>query len=374
MLKNITKITTIVAIALFAISCEKENPNPISSSSTASSTSEANGKQIADNVLAQSYAKLATFTKEDWVDKATPLKAQLEVNGKLYNDKSGTPVPLEDIFFLHEGVINSIYTSIANPGDEVEIYSTELEVEVYEEGETYFIAISDYNSFYSALVNNLTSQVSTSNGEYLTMTDLELVAVSGNFATIRISAFVATPPVTPVFYPIPMGEVHGTDLAGWCVTTSTGFDAATFFNGHIAPIGAINTSGSNCPNSTTRFILPMGTYNTSNQFEVQAHNLNWNTELNKIWKDNTNSCIGNNNNQNNNNSVWTSWYNKSASAVNAPISFYSQYVTLPTSHAVFMHGTIISVSPSTVPPGQNSTLIGNTYFHEGFFFYGIEFC
>jgi|GEM_PF-6404466 len=373
MLKNITKITTIAAIALFAISCEKENPNPISSSSTASSTSEANGKQIADNVLAQSYAKLATFTKEDWVDKATPLKAQLEVNGKLYNDKSGTPVPLEDIFFLHEGVINSIYTTTADPEHETELYSVELDVEVYEENGVYLISIADYNQFYAEVATALTAQVQPSNGDYLSMTDLALIAVNGNTAVVKVTAFVTTPPVSPWFNPSPGGALHAVDLTGWCATNSGSTDASRLFHNHVQTYAASANTGSAC---TGRMLVILGNFNSSFPGDAQQHGLNHPNVLNNIWKGNSNACIGDDNNVQTNDAIWNSWFSKWTSVITAPLNHYQQYATQPNVSAVLVSGYVDGFSPMTLNPSGSTTLFGTnfTHWHEAVLFYGIETC
>ena len=367
MFKNITKITTVAALTLFTIVCDKDEITPINSVNTTTST--ADGERLAQQVTQQAYAKLATFTKTDWIDKATPLKAQLEVNGKLYNDKSGTPVALEDIFFLHEGVINSIFTVASDPEDELEIFEAEVEVEVYEENGDYLIAINDHNQFYADVASVLTAQVQPTNGDYLSMTDLSLNAINGNTALVNVKAFVSTPPVSPLVNLTPGGAMHGVDLDGWCATNTGNIDAATILNGYIQPFMASNNAGSGCSN---RMLFIMGNYYTNNSGQAAAYGLNYTNILNNVWKDNSNSCVGDDNNSANNNAIWNNWYAKTYANIMIPLPFYAASITQPNTTAVIISGTIEGISPFANPGFYVQS--GFTHFHLGKYFYGMEIC
>jgi hypothetical protein len=371
MFKNITKITTVAALTLFTIACDKDEITPINSVNTTTST--ADGERLAQQVTQQAYAKLATFTKTDWIDKATPLKAQLEVNGKLYNDKSGTPVALEDIFFLHEGVINSIYTTTGDPEHETELHTVELEVEVYEENGGYLISIADYNQFFAEVVTALTSQVQPSNGDYLSMTDLALIAVNGNTAVIKVTAFVTTPPVSPLVNLTPGGALHGVELDGWCATNSGSIDASVILNSYIQQYAARNNAGSGC---SGRMLVNLGTFNSSFPGDAIVHGLSHVSVLNNVWKEITNNCVGDDNNAQNNDAIWNSWYSKSLNLLNSPVSHYNSSATQPNVTAVFMAGAIYGHGPNSLHPNGNLTLptTNFTHWHEAVLFYGIEIC
>ncbi|KAA3651890.1 MAG: hypothetical protein DWP98_02135 [Bacteroidetes bacterium] len=364
-MKNLFKTTDmLMALTIGMVSCEKEETNFRNNANNRASVVLSSK---VDKVNQRLKNKLLSMSEADYVAIAAPIKAQLEVNHRLNNDKSLNAIPLEDIFFIHEGVINSIYTTPLDPEDESEIFTTTHELEVsLDENNNYIIEINDYNEFFTNVSNTLSSEVSPQEGEYLSLTDLELISIENDVAVIQLKSIVSQPPVNQTFNLLPGGEVYGADLAGWCDTNLTGTDASVFINNTIQKLGANTITGSTCPTNTGRYLFVMGTFNTMYSNDAVNHGLTYSYVLSKIWKDVTNSCVGDNSNSSNNNTIWQNWYNNASSLVNAPIAHYSTW-----GNAVFCYGQLSSDSYN------NSTikLAGSyNFYHKAMLFYGIEIC
>ena len=143
-MKNLFKTTAmLMALTIGMVSCEKEETNFRNNANNRASVVLSSK---VDKVNQRLKNKLLSMSEADYVAIAAPIKAQLEVNHRLNNDKSLNAIPLEDIFFIHEGVINSIYTTPLDPDDESEIFTTTHELEVsLDENNNYIIEINDYN-------------------------------------------------------------------------------------------------------------------------------------------------------------------------------------------------------------------------------------
>jgi hypothetical protein len=172
---------------------------------------------------------------------------------------------------------------------------------------------------------------------------LALIAVNGNSAVVKVTAFVTTPPVSPWFNPSPGGALHAVDLTGWCANNSGSTDASRLFHNHVQTYAASANTGSAC---TGRMLVILGTFNSSFPGDAQLHGLNHTNVLNNIWKGNSNACIGDDNSVQTNDGIWNSWFSKWTSVITAPLNHYQQYATQPNVSAVLVSGYVDGLSPN----------------------------
>jgi hypothetical protein len=368
-MKNLLKGSLLIAsIAILTVGCREEDDQISKMENKTSSAGLQRSKELSKVIMNNAHKKFSSMTKSDYIQRASEIKADLEANGKLTKfQKSNEPVPLEDLFYVHEGAINAVYATLLDPEDETDIYVSYVDVEVFEENEEYFVEISDFDDFFSEVINQIGVNVNSGNGEYLTLGDLELTAIYEDYATVKITSIVAYPPPVQQFFLFPSGEVHGTSLAGWCITPpdTTLTDAAEFANSHIQPLGANTTTGSTCPNMPNRYTVNLGIFNSSLPGDAIVHGLTHANVVSKVWKDFSNSCVGDNSNPTLNNAEWTTLFNNASALTQLPISHYSTW-----GNAVYIQGKIESKNPNIAP-----TLVSTyPHYHEFLGFYGIEIC
>lgn len=321
-------------------------------------------------VLDAANEKLSGLSNEEYREIADPLREELNEQGEL---TSLEVVPLEDLFFLYEGILNydhmnlnvEEYTmteeDVTSGNDQMETFEFTFEVEV-QEGETgQILDLVNFNNLYSTLQATIADVKNSAIIPNIISTDLDLVSLAPNLATISYTIVTAKyPPVPQVYYPIPMGEVRGAINLGWCPSNNGNVDAADFFRGHANTY--ISTQS---PTQAYQVIITMNTYSAWSKLKLFRSTNYYTYEVPLIWKDVVNSCVGDNSNSTNNNNIWNSWYNKTSSLINIPLNHLKNNVD---ARYVFITTTLDSYQKQW---WHGPVYTPNQYWHEGNLQFGI---
>ncbi|MBR9833207.1 hypothetical protein GYB57_13750 [bacterium] len=327
-----------------------------------------NNELLASRIVNETYAKYSEMTDKDFFNVINPIKNQLVENKQLNSDKSGEAIPLGDIFFFYEGTINAIYAHILDPNDEIDSYFSTFEVPIFEEDGKYFIETSDYNSFYSEILDNIDTEINVDSNQYLILADLSLTNVSSNSATINVMLGVGTAASSSMnFTYTPGGEVHGSNKAGWCGASNTqGVDAMNFISSYLN--GLSTTANLVCNANDTKALILKGTW--------KLEDINQNTTIfgngfqigNYYWQSYTNSCIGNNSDTYDNEAQWMNWYNKSTQNLPAVKSYFTAQTGFQDME--FLYAQLFAYSSGNNFANAN----GRNFHHTGWYFFGKAYC
>ena len=374
------KLSIVFLIVTLLSSCNKEEimttpdsiQNELSENSSRTIEEVENKEQILE-ILSIASGKLSELSSEQYREIADPLREELTNNGQLSSIEN---VPLEDIFYLYEGIISYQYLNLnanqftmtadqaLNGDDQMETFEFIFELNITEGDNGFIVDVNSFNGLYSSIVGTLQNISNTAVIPNILVSDLDLYSIQPNLA--RVSLYIVTgrfPPIPPApqqFFPIPMGEVHGAQDLGWCPSNTGNIDASDFLRGHTNRYLSKQT-----PTQAYQSFMRIHTTSTWSKNKFFRSTNYYTYEVPFIWKDVINSCIGDNSNSQNNNAIWTSWYNKMNSLVNIPLnsakSVDSRFVFVSTDYFAFTKqwwsGTIYSP---------------NQHYHNGEFVYGIK--
>src|SRR5690554_5267533 len=307
-MKNFKAMSVSALIGIFFFTaCQKEEINENKSLAATSTVND--GELIAQNYMKKSYAKYAEVSTEEFIRQADPIKESLIQNKRIAYDKSTEEMPLGDLFFIHEGVINSIHAVPLNSFSIVDVYETTVELPVFEEDGDYYIEIEDYNTFYGDIVNTIAVELTSE--QALSIADFELNSVSAGMATIGVQFYIGQSIQLPSA-PLPGGEVHGAELAGWCGLNNPGIDAAVFVDGYMN--STHGWASYNCPPGQNPYFVAYAGFETYRPRDAQDLQFDFLAMQNNFWTDDINSCVGDNSDPYNNEYIWNNLYSKALNA------------------------------------------------------------
>lgn len=252
------------------------------------------------------------MSDEDYVERAIPLFNYYKNYKNSTIPKSDSLILIEDIFFLHQGVINAIYTHPLEPEDSIEEYTYYYDAPVVElENGGYAIEVNEFNEFFEDLTNEIEITVDETSGEYLTLTSYRLHALSSGIATISIGLSIATPVNT--FFPLmPDGGIMAVGNLEDCASNnwiSKNYDASGAINYYQKEYGKILRS---CPTGQTAFIVGFDkvTSSTIGRYYPQP-TYSPGAVLNQyLHMSNTFDCIGDDLDPINNEAIWNDHFQK----------------------------------------------------------------
>jgi len=361
-----------LCLGILITACTKENTltEEIDAPETALREDVENSDEILA-VLDRVNDNLSALSNEEYREIADPLREELSENGELSDLET---VALEDLFYLYEGILNYNHANlnaeeftmteddVINGNDQMETFNYDFEVDVSGSNGSYAMSLNTFNSVYDEVLNSIEDALNSAQIPNIRTVDLDLTAISPSVASVSLSITTAKfPPVPQVFYPIPLGEVHGAINAGWCPSPAINVDAADFFRGHVnAYVSTVS------PTQAYQIIMTMNTYSTWSKYKL-FRNLSYsNYEVPYIWKDVVNSCIGDNSNSTNNNAIWSSWFGKTTTLINIPLNHLKNTVD---SRFVFITTNLESYQKQ----GWHGPIYGSSQFwHEGNLQFGIK--
>lgn len=364
-MKNFKAMSVSALIGIFFFTaCQKEEINENKSLAATSTVND--GELIAQNYMKKSYAKYAEVSTEEFIRQADPIKQSLIQNKRIAYDKSTEEMPLGDLFFIHEGVINSIHAVPLNSFSIVDVYETTVELPVFEEDGDYYIEIEDYNAFYGDIVNTIAVELTSE--QALSIADFELNSVSAGMATIGVQFYIGQPIQLPSA-PLPDGEVHGAELAGWCGLNNPGIDAAVFVDGYMN--SSHGWASYNCPTGQNPYFVSMAWFDTFSNASAQDLPFDIHAVQGKFWTDDVNSCVGDNSSQMANNAIWNNLYNDAVD-VNT--------ILLPNVRS-YMNNQNMELIATDIHSHNNGPVrdllnrpVTDQYYHGGRYVYGLIYC
>lgn len=321
-------------------------------------------EEAAERIMLRAIQKFAEKDKSEISSTMRVTKSKLDMilSGRAKNS-SMNDVPLEDVFYIYEGLINADNANFEDNADELPSVTANFTTNIFkDEQNNYFIEANDFITLYSDLQNEIVQQIDTINDETLLIADLQLLTVSNDEATLSLTLY---PGLVGPSWMTPSGSVHAAMRAGWCSSGQGNVDAADFLDSYINNTKAF-AYNNNCPSGTQPFGLFVHTYNTYFPAGGMSNPSQWTTHLKPFyWKSNSNDCIGDNGNQAVNNDIWYSWYSK--------MDYLADY-ELPYAQSINPDAELFRVDWHSHGPvftgpfagGHNSN---EDYFHGGRFFY-----
>ncbi len=362
----------IICFGILLFSCTKENNLTDDTSDPKISTRESEDEEQVFAVLDAANEMLSGLSNEEYREIADPLREELNEQGEL---TSVEIVPLEDLFYLYEGILNYDHVNlnaeeytmteedVAAGNDQMETFEFTFEVEIQETETGAVLNLTNFNNLYSTLKATIADVNNSAIIPNIISTNLGLVSLTPSLATVSFTILTGKyPPIPQVYYPIPMGEVRGAINSGWCPSNNGNVDAADFFRIH-----ANTYVSSQTPTQSYLINTVMNTYSNWTKLKLFRSTNYYTYEVPFIWKDAVNSCVGDNSNSFNNNNIWTSWYSKTTSLINIPLNHLinnvdSRYVFISTNLDSYQkqswHGPIYT--PTT------------QYWHEGNLLFGVK--
>jgi len=334
----------------------------------------------AEKVNKVAIGELAKLSKTQFTEKAIMAKQFIDEYRAASNKTTQqTEVPLTEIFYLYEGIVN--YDN-AN----VDEYLTEpATIEQLITCNTTYDAIAQAYTVSMAELNGLLLEIDLmldynvdDNTEIISLIDLTLESLSNNEATIRVRLTKGTDPAGStvnsgaVFF-TPSSSVWAANLMGFCNGNTTGYDAGDFLRAYAnaqAPYLQLS-----CPAGTSKYIVITSAFDTKKvtDFQYQASQFYsvpiasgsqlWNYYtlqiLPKSWYATSNQCIGHDNPD------WYSRYSKLDFLIQAQLG-YAVYLNPA---AEFIHTDYSSKTGIFAPLPLNTN-----YYHSGVFNFGVVFC
>ncbi|GEM_PF-2622034 len=293
---------------------------------------------------------------------SSTLREKNEVLELIYAGKAKTnalgDVPLGDVFYVHEGLLNANNANFYDPitGEE-EITST-FTVDVYQDSQNdYYIETADFIPFYNDLQAAIDLNIDEADGEVLIIAYLELISLSNAEATFVLHI---NPGVVQAPWYTPPGSLPA-------YSNASGGDAADLLRAYTNQVhGFFNKYP--CPPGTQPYASSNLSYHTFSNNSPLLGNQYTSFVLPNIWRSNTNTNIGDDNDQTNNNQIWYSWYAKMDNLVSVGTPIFQSY-----GNRHFYRTDYKSYSPTNQPLGMSATPPENFY-HSGRFFYPICGC
>lgn len=313
---------------------------------------------LSDLIIKKAYADLRDLSDMEFKEKAFEIKEKMAMHkaGKIL--KSEEEVPITEIFYLYEGVLNHEYGNIYEDIENLQSSSSTFEIDIHPDSlENYFVWASDIGDLYIELANEIEIEVDTNNQEVMLMADLELqeVNISESKATIKMTVYAG---LANVWF-TPSDPVYGAELAGWCNTGQGNIDGAVFLQAY-ANAHAPHKLNNPCTGGTQPFTIGVGVYQTyTSMYDPQKQTPNYwvNNVLPNLWHNNINTCMGYNNNE------WYTWYSKMQNLMNLELSYVQTLVP----GTQFIGTTFVSKNDGNWDEGSQ-------YYHYGLFVYGNIIC
>lgn len=322
-------------------------------------------QELAAKVMEQAAEKYRLVSIEDIGKTMRETQKTLHaINNGLAKTNTLSDVPLEDLFYIHEGLINADNANFYDDISGEEQITSTFTVDVYDNGNgNYYIESADFIVFYNDLQTEIDLQIDDSNGEALIIASLELTGISAGGASFNLRI---NPGLVQNAWMTPSHAVYAADAAGWCLSGVGNMDAADFLRAYTNNVHGFFENNP-CPTGQSPYAmssLHYQTYSVANPFP----NL-YATQIEPFfWRSNTNACIGDDNNQTNNNNIWYSWYSKMDHLVSFAIPTFQSY-----GNRHFLRTDFKSYSSANPPQGITGYPQEN-YFHGGRFFYPICGC
>jgi hypothetical protein len=316
-------------------------------------------QELATKVMEQANEKYREVSIADMGKTMRETQETLQaINDGLAKTNTLGDVPLADVFYIHEGLLNAenanFYDDIA--GDE-QTTST-FTVDVYDDGSgQYYIESADFVTFYNDLAAEIDLEIDEANGEALIIASLELTGLdlNGGGATFTLSlnpGLVQPPWYTPIGS-LPAYSQNGDDAAALLRLYTQ--DVHGFFENNPCPTGKQPFAAASLHYHTFFAANPFPSLYTTG---IEPY----------FWRSNTADPIGDDNDQVNNNQIWYSWYAKMDQLVNVAVPTFNSL-----GNRSFYRTDFKSYSSSNPPQGM-PTFPSENYFHGGRFFYPICGC
>ncbi len=362
-------------------SCDKEEDEVTNVPQNSKNTTFSKSENTVQALLKEAYSTFFEMEESYYVELTATLEDDLIENATL---SSAENITLEQIFYVYEGAINSIYTNQGgedtimteeqsenlDDGIKSDDFNFEVEVTLNEEAK-YTINAESFNTFHATVNNTINSFIEESEVQNLLVSDFDLKSVSSTSAIISLSLVSGRRAIPKPQYPIPFGAVYAFDALGMCANSIPNtVDAADFFRGYA---NSYKTKPSQCSN--TGYSIFLGVFNTQSP---KANNTLNQCMENYVWDNNSHpDCIGDDTNQVNNNQIWHNWYSVMDQLVDNPLNYFQQQYPIfnPLKRQVRFYLTDYQDFNSILgTPTGICYKPGYTKYHGGKFYYEVEVC
>jgi len=377
-MKKISNMLLILFISACYFSCESEEEIIVNEEAQHLKTealskdfenSEEDMEQVM-NILNMADQKLSELSSEAYKEIADPLREELN-EGELYSIEF---VPIEDLFYLYEGIINyehiDFYNEeyvmteedIVNGDQKLQSFDFEFQVAIEPNDTSFSITTSNFNTLYNTINQTINQTRASAKVANVLSSNLSLNQINSTVASVSLQVTtglnVAYKPFGTRAVFIPPSTVYGAFDLGYCVINGPLVDASDFIglyaNDHISNPN-INSSRPRAyylfkdlspgPNFNISHLKFFGSTTTGNTY------VGYETPF--IWKDIVNSCVGDATNSANNIAIWNALYADMDQIVDIPLQYL---ITNVDARYQFMYT-------------RNGSSRGVTYFPSDFFHY-----
>ena len=340
-------------------------------------TSEEGMEQVM-SILNMADQKLSELSDEAYKEIADPLRQELS-EGELYSVEF---VPIEDLFYLYEGIINYQHIDFYNEeyamteedlvnGDQkLQSFDFEFQVEIEPNNTSFSITTSNFNALYNSINQTINQTRTSAKVTNVLSSNLSLNQINSTIASVSLQVTTGLnathKPNGPRAVFTPPSTVYGAFDLGYCVINGPLVDASDFIglyaNDHISNPTIYNSR----PRAYYLFkdLSPGPNFNISHlkffgSTTVGRTYVGYETPF--IWKDVVNSCVGDAVNSVNNTAIWAGLFADMDQIVDIPLQYL---ITNVDSRYKFMYTRSGSWRGSTYFPSD--------YFHYYSLTYGIK--
>lgn len=367
-MKNKNLFTVAVLASVMMFSCSKEDLTNEMKATPSKTENFKSPEELAKDLMQKSYADFSKLSKEEYFVKLTAAKEMqsLSTDPKSNSISSGSETPLEDVFYIQEGMFNNEFGDILSENEALKRVEKTYTVSVHKDSqENYFMYSTDLTTFYNDLAAELGFELDPSNNEIMVICDLNLESIDDENGSAIIRAGISIAIQLPLPR-IPTTSFWAANQLGTCSQSIGNLDASDYIQGHLN--GKVRTSINLCEQPNTGYTAyptvwkiwasHLMTYAPS-QADYFANTYPY------FWKDNNNQCLGN---------TAQEWYNlySTADALNGIGLSYAQNALggsfgnlelIYTNYSSHDNGNIQFGFPSN-----------HTLYHGGSFEYGVVYC
>jgi hypothetical protein len=246
--------------------------------------------------MQKNYADFSKLSREEYGVMITEAK---EMQSLLSDPKSNsisstTETPLEEIFYIQEGMFNNQYGDLLSESDALERIEQTYTVSIHPDANgEYYIYNTDVAAFYNDLAAAVGLELDPSNSEIMVICDLNLESIDdvNGLAIIKAGISIAIQLPLPR---IPGEGFWAANEVGSCAQSNGGIDASDYIQGYLN--GKVRASINHCatahPGTTAHATLWEVWVSFMPSYASTTSNYYSNTYPH-FWKNNDNQCLGN---------------------------------------------------------------------------------
>ena len=357
--KTLFAVASMTSVLFFSCQRESINEDNNASKATAQTTSELT-KKINQRV----NKRLSAASDAEMFDKFDAAKMVVSKNTKSAlssSTLSSEETPLEDIFYVYEGLFNNQFADyLANiEGMERVEMEVNLPVEIGE-NENYFVHNSILSDFYNNLADQISIEFLNDTKKILYFCDFSLKDLDREQLTANIAIGVSIGMQTNNEFFSPAGPYYACGALGPCNTNNPGNDAADFINVY-ANATADYKLNNPCPTGTNVYPVASVGFESYDALSWASYNDWFDNVYPHYWKGDSNDCLGNTNQE------WQDLY-----AQFDALRDHAVYVTHNTLGHTDYEFIIAYYHSHTDPFSSNPP--GMNYYHGGTIGLGKVFC